>query len=170
MFNLDGSMRVRGSTIAGNVAFGGNPAGGGVYSLAFGNTIARGGATTASVSLAGSILYGNTGAAAGADDLALNRVKGKHSNASASTLISVSIVGAISRAHGATAARAPITGNPLLGPLQNNGGSLQTLKPGAGSPAVGAGRSCDRTDELGTPRPSGGCDLGALEQTAAPPG
>ena len=170
LFSLDGSVSVRGSTIAGNVATGGTPAGGAVYSLAFGNTIGRGGATTALVSLAGSILYGNAGAGAGEDDLALNRVKGKHPNASASTLISLSIVGAISSAHGAAAAGTPITANPLLGPLQNNGGSLQTIRTGAGSPALGAGRSCDRTDELGTPRPSHGCDLGALELTAAAPG
>jgi hypothetical protein len=115
--------------------------------------------------LAGSILYGNTGA--GADDLALNRVKAKHLNASRGTLVSASIIGASTTSNGASVSGTPITRNPLLGPLQDNGGSLQTIKLAAGSAARGAGKSCDPSDELGARRPPSGCDLGALEQTAA---
>jgi hypothetical protein len=42
------------------------------------------------------------------------------------------------------------------------------MAPGSGSPALGAGTSCDATDELGNPRPANGCDLGALELTVPP--
>jgi hypothetical protein len=173
VFSVDGSVSVSGSTIAANSATGGSPAGAGVYSLAFGNTIApgaEGGATSASVQVAGSVLYGNTGAGAGEDDLALNRVDGAHTNASTSGVTSPSIIGATSSAGGASASGSPLTGDPLLGMLQdNNGASLATMAPGAGSPALGAGTSCDTYDEPLTPRPSSGCDLGAFEQTLGAP-
>lgn len=65
-------------------------------------------------------------------------------------------------------------GDPLLGPLQNNGGPTLTMLPGAGSAAIGAVplASCTvATDQRGFPRPGGGksaCDIGALETGAAP--
>ncbi len=165
VFSVDGSLSLSGSTIAENVATGGAPAGGGVYSLAFGNTITGGRAASALVLLAGSILYGNTDA--GESDLALSRIRGRHANTSTSRLVSASIIGTTRTSHGARASGTPITTNPLLGPLQNNGGSLQTIRPAAGSAALRAGNSCDPRDELGTPRPPNRCDLGALEQTVA---
>jgi hypothetical protein len=70
---------------------------------------------------------------------------------------------------GATSVGTPITSDPKLGALVNNGGSLPTMKPGADSVAIRAGSSCDATDELGTPRPANHCDLGAYEITEAPP-
>ena len=64
------------------------------------------------------------------------------------------------------------TGDPNLGPLQNNGGPAQTISLGPGSaaidkvPATGAG--CPATDGRGVHRPSGSaCDIGAYE--VAPP-
>ncbi len=168
VFNVDGSLSVIGSTIADNSAAGGSQGGGGVYSLAFGNTIRHGMATTASVSISGSILHGNTGAGAAEDDLALDRVNGLHrTNRSVSKLLGASIIGVTATAGGASASGSPITADPRLGPLRPNGGSPATLQPGPGSPALGAGGPCDVTDELGTPRPTVGCDLGALEQTPA---
>ena len=74
MFNVDGALSLTGSTIADNSAAGGSPAGGGVYSLAFRNTITSGSATSASVTIAGSILFGN----GTSGDLVLDRVKGNH--------------------------------------------------------------------------------------------
>jgi hypothetical protein len=170
VFNVDGSLSVRGSTIASNSASGGSPVGGGLYSLAYGNTITAGGATTASVTLAGSIVYGNTGAGGDEDDLALYDVAGKQTNASSSTLEGPNIVGETTGGGGATFAGTPITSDPELGALANNGGgSLLTMKPGAGSPAIGVGSSCDATDELGDTRPAMGCDLGAYEVTPPVP-
>jgi hypothetical protein len=61
---------------------------------------------------------------------------------------------------------------PLLGPLQDNGGSTQTHALLAGSPAIDAGNpgGCRdqfgallTTDQRGFPRPAVGCDIGAYE-------
>lgn len=101
------------------------------------------------------------------DDLTLRRVNGDHTNTSAGAVQSPSIIGATSTARGAVASGSPITSNPLLGPLQGNGGSPATMKPAADSPALRAGRHCDANDERGTPRPVTGCDLGAVEVTPA---
>jgi hypothetical protein len=67
--------------------------------------------------------------------------------------------------------------DPLLGPLQNNGGPTQTMALQSGSPAIDAGNpsGCTdgsghllTTDQRGMPRPdhedSGGCDMGAYER------
>ena len=63
--------------------------------------------------------------------------------------------------------------DPLLGPLRNNGGDTDTLAPGSASPALGAANSalCPSADQIGTSRPAGHCDIGALQLTAvtAPP-
>jgi hypothetical protein len=56
--------------------------------------------------------------------------------------------------------------NPLLGPLQDNGGSTLTHALLAGSPAIGAGdnNGCPPTDQRGVSRPQGVfCDIGAFE-------
>jgi hypothetical protein len=59
-----------------------------------------------------------------------------------------------------------ITTDPLLGPLQDNGGPTQTMLPMAAGSAVNAGynASCAATDQRGVPRPQGvNCDIGAVE-------
>jgi len=66
--------------------------------------------------------------------------------------------------------------DPLLGPLQNNGGPTQTMALLPGSPAIDAGNPAGctdshghllKTDQRGQPRPdkedTGGCDIGAYE-------
>ena len=67
--------------------------------------------------------------------------------------------------------------DPMLGPLQYNGGPTQTMALPSGSPAVDAGNpnGCTdglghllKTDQRGKPRPdaedTGGCDMGAFER------
>ena len=54
--------------------------------------------------------------------------------------------------------------SPILGPLQANGGPLQTQALLPGSPAVDAGAGCASSDERGIARPQGAvCDIGAFE-------
>jgi hypothetical protein len=158
VFNVDGSVAINGSTISDNATSGSENEGDGVYSLAFGNTIAAGAATGGSVSIGDSILYDGAG-------VYLDNVDGKHQNESSESLTGPSIIGVLTATGGATTSGTPLTGSPMLGPLQNNGGTLQTMEPAAGSPALEAGTNCDATDELGTARPVNGCDLGALELT-----
>jgi hypothetical protein len=67
--------------------------------------------------------------------------------------------------------------DPMLGPLQNNGGPTQTMALPSGSPAVDVGNpvGCTdglghllKTDQRGKPRPdaedTSGCDIGAYER------
>jgi len=67
--------------------------------------------------------------------------------------------------------------DPLLGPLQNNGGPTETMALLRGSPAIDAGNPIGCTDNLdhllttdqrGMPRPdhedTSGCDMGAYER------
>jgi hypothetical protein len=59
-----------------------------------------------------------------------------------------------------------INADPLLGPLQNNGGSTQTHALMAGSLAIDAALpvNCPATDQRGVNRPQGvSCDIGAYE-------
>lgn len=68
---------------------------------------------------------------------------------------------------------APVTiADPLLGPLQDNGGRTQTYALLSNSPAINAGESPYCTDALGAPittdqrgvtRPINSCDIGAYE-------
>ena len=65
--------------------------------------------------------------------------------------------------------------DPLLGPLQANGGPTSTMAPGTGSPAIDAGDDAVCTaspvkgvDQRGLPRPGGPhCDIGAFEVQAS---
>ena len=62
--------------------------------------------------------------------------------------------------------------DPLLGPLQNNGGPTDTQALGAGSPAIDAGdpATCSATDQRGVARPQRArCDIGAFEYVPPPP-
>ena len=70
--------------------------------------------------------------------------------------------------------------DPMLGPMQNNGGLTNTRALGAGSPAIDAGdnNGCPGTDQRGSSRPTDGngdgsavCDIGSYEAPGvAPPG
>jgi CSLREA domain-containing protein len=62
--------------------------------------------------------------------------------------------------------------NPLLGPLANNGGPMDTQALLTGSPALDAGgnATCPAADERGVTRPQRGiCDIGAVEKVNTPP-
>ena len=65
-----------------------------------------------------------------------------------------------------------INSNPLLGPLQNNGGPTQTMNLGSGSAAIDAANdvTCaappvNNRDQRGIARPQGPhCDIGSVEE------
>ena len=60
--------------------------------------------------------------------------------------------------------------DPLLGPLQDNGGPTDTRALGSGSPAIDAADAslCPADDQRGIARPQGpGCDIGAFEVAVA---
>lgn len=64
-----------------------------------------------------------------------------------------------------------VTGDPDLGPLQDNGGPSATISLGPGSAAIDriptTGAGCPATDQRGAPRPGGSaCDIGAYEVVA----
>jgi hypothetical protein len=69
-----------------------------------------------------------------------------------------------------------IDADPLLGPLQDNGGPTWTMEPGPGSPAIDAGNAAacaappvDNLDQRGVVRPVGPrCDMGAVEVNYLP--
>jgi hypothetical protein len=68
----------------------------------------------------------------------------------------------------ASTSNGDITGDPMLGPLQNNGGQTDTEALLDGSPAINAGDNsgCPATDQRGVTRPQGpACDIGAYEAT-----
>jgi hypothetical protein len=50
-----------------------------------------------------------------------------------------------------------------LGPLGDHGGPVPTRVPGAGSPALGIGSACPKTDARGHARPADKCAAGAVE-------
>ena len=71
---------------------------------------------------------------------------------------------------GFTAASSKPSTDPLLGPLQDNGGPTATQALLPGSPAIDTGSCTDlngntvATDQRGAPRPQGsGCDMGSFE-------
>jgi hypothetical protein len=73
---------------------------------------------------------------------------------------------------GATCSGVLITADPILAPLQNNGGFTKTMALGAGSSTIDAGQGssdCAPKDQRGVIRPQGArCDMGAYEVRALP--
>lgn len=136
--------------------------------VAFNQASTAGGIEVAggTVSLTNTIVAGNTAATApdikGTVTTAFNNLIGDSSGSSGlANGVNGNLVGSTA---------SPI--NPLLGPLQFNGGPTGTLALLAGSPAIDAGTSAGApsTDQRGLPRPSGsGVDIGAFElQVPAP--
>jgi predicted outer membrane repeat protein len=88
-----------------------------------------------------------------------------NANRSSSTFTdTIAEAGCPSAANGACAG-VLIVADPLLGPLQENGGATLTHLPGTGSPAIDAMACLDAVeDQRGIVRPQGvKCDIGAVE-------
>jgi hypothetical protein len=160
----NGAVAVDNCTIAGNSANSSN--GGGIW--------VGGGAfksTPSVLTLRSTIVSGNTDRT-GAEDIGRNTAYTTTINGSNDLIQATPTTGASGTINGTNTAN--IFGkNPLLGPLQNNGGPTQTMLPAPGSPAIDAGSNPDNlsTDQRGDPRVAGSApDIGAVEvQPAAFP-
>jgi hypothetical protein len=145
------TLTVVGSTVAGNRTDG---AGGGLWV----------GATRTQATVTSTLVAGNTAATAGPD------VSGP--------LLSTSAYNLIGDGSGASGLTDGVNGNqvgtaaspidPLLGPLQDNGGPTPTMALLPGSPALNAGdpAQLDVADQRGVVR-SGGVNIGAFQASAS---
>jgi len=136
--------------------FGGGGGGGGDFSAVGASGSVGGGAIAGDAGVTSTILAGSVGAADGtpANDCRATIADG------AANLVQAS--------EGCTRpAGDALTGDPLLGPLADDGGPTQTLAPALGSPAIDAGANPDQltSDQRGMPRETvdGGADVGAVE-------
>ena len=182
IFNLNGTVTALNSTLASNVA----PQGGGaIYSLGDNGIATQSGPalsnTAATVTLGSSILAGST-------DTNGIPVSEYIQNTNDSGQITGHAFGTVSSSGAYNIIQTPATtggfsgsattANPLLGPLQNNGGPTFTMAPLCGSPAIDAGTnvSGSATDQrgigfartvdiAGIPNAPGGdgTDIGAVE-------
>ncbi|XAH25353.1 choice-of-anchor U domain-containing protein [Xylophilus sp. GW821-FHT01B05] len=137
-----------------NATFSGNSAatGGAIYTTGDG-------ATTSRPSVTRSVFWGNTAGSNGAQ---------AWTDGNAQITFNNSLIqgGCASGGTGGGTCSGPLlTADPLLGPLQNNGGPTPTMLPAANSPVIDAGGACTGSDQRGVARPQGGaCDLGAVER------
>jgi hypothetical protein len=179
LFNLNGSVTIDFSTLAGNTLSGNNaqgdskgPEDGTVYSLAYGNKIQDGTASSATLTIHNSIVHGTQADGGLHSDVSVNVVNGVQTNASNLVYAGNNFVGKSYTVTGVTqAGTSPGTVDPLLGSL-----SLYFQTPvlpiGSNSPAYNAAPSCIEADGAttlfddarATPRPYAGlCDVGAYE-------
>lgn len=185
IFSFVGDLAFVNSTIAGNSASGTSGYGGGIYvkqndqpitmrqtTIASNTAGSRGGGLMIKQSGAGTVtfdgtLFANTGAPFGGGGN-IGVTIGSITIAGSGNLEFSGTAGDIN----ATFDTAPLTGDPLLGPLASNGGPTQTMLPGAGSPAINAiaCAGAPPVDQRGMLRPdpaSGSwpmpCDIGAVE-------
>jgi hypothetical protein len=178
LFNLNGSVTIDFSTLAGNILSGNNatadnggPEDGTVYSLAYGNKIQDGNASSAGLTINNSIVHGTIADGGRGDDVFVNVVNGANTNTSSLTVLGANFVGKLTSLGTLTLSGAISPVNPLLGSLSSYFGT-PVLPIGSLSPAYNAAPSCieaDGTTTLGydarsTPRPYAGlCDVGAYE-------
>ena len=177
-FNLSGSFTAVGSTLAGNSA---EHDGDSLYNVVFDAVLIR----AAQVTLRDTIVADpNAQVDLVADKPATTFDGQANFGSSAAALDEFNLVRThIARNLGNTSG-SPLTSDPLLGPLQDNGGFSQTMAPADGSPVIDAGSAFGlTTDQRGLPRPADftalpnaddGSDVGAVElqvpvETGEPP-
>ncbi|MGD9125921.1 MAG: choice-of-anchor Q domain-containing protein [Planctomycetia bacterium] len=156
IYNQESELTITNSTLFGNISFG---TGGGIYN------------NRGSLTINNSIIAGNT-SNYGSLDITSSSMTGAHNligNGDGQSLIN----GVDGNIVGTT--EEPI--DPMLGPLQDNGGPTLTMEPLPGSPALDAGNADFAfdpegfpllLDQRGLPRYLGTLDIGAVE--SQPPG
>jgi hypothetical protein len=170
VFNLSGSFTATGSTFAGNA---GSFFAAQIYNLVYDGSTAR----TAQTTLRDTIVAGGSGPPDLASEKTPYNLPAELGTANADVSQFDLVRTMLARTHG-TITGSPLTSDPLLGPLANNGGPTRTMAPGAGSPVIDAGSAFGlSTDQRGQPRPSDfvtignaadGSDIGAVEIPCAP--
>jgi hypothetical protein len=180
IFNLDGTTTFIYATIANNSVSPGTGSGGsgnanagGVYNLAYGNTL-TGGANTATLTLDNSVIGQNQNN--GGHDLVNDAENGRNTNTAQINGSSSAVQGTVLQTGNGTNTIAPgtitVTAPPNLATsLANNGGLTPTLAPNSGSPLIGAGSAAinglPTVDQRGLGRPSSSSsvrpDISALQ-------
>jgi hypothetical protein len=179
LYNLDGNATLTNDTVAGNsdddqFAVPGNFGGSPIENEAFGNDIATGNPVQATLLLNNCILAATSSDLFALSSGAANGAGTNTATVSGSHNLVWSNGGFFGVSRGSIGAGViTLTADPMLGPLQNNGGRTPTLLPQAGSPALGAGDPslAPSTDQRGQPRPPNGpTDLGAVQVSVASTG
>jgi hypothetical protein len=152
-------LEVANSTVAFNTVAGAGADGGGIFTFGGSDQL----------DLLNTIVYDpNSGAATS------NEVLGTVAQAQGDLFGSAPVKVAPGGDHGGNA----INYNPLLGPLQNNGGPTATMALLPGSPAIGIGAATSaipamldvpKADQRGVPRPANSIDMGAFQAQLPPP-
>jgi hypothetical protein len=172
VFNLNGSLEAVGSTLAGNSA---THDGSSIYNLVFDAVTAR---------LAQATLRDAVAAGSGVQvDLvshkpALTLDAQANLGDATAAVAEFNLIRTVAARDLGTVSGSPLTADPLLGPLQYNGGPTQTMAPSSASPLIDQGSAFGlATDQRGLPRPvdlvstanaADGSDIGAVEMQ--PPG
>jgi hypothetical protein len=177
----DGAMSVMNCTVAGNVANGSSfDFGGGIYDLGRGTTVRNSTVAGNQAAFGGGFEVGGTPPEVGNTIIARNTsTGGLGSGPDISGTVLSSDYNLIQDTSGSTitgvTAHNLVGQDPLLGPLQDNGGATFTRRLLPGSPAIDKGKNFEAsTDQRGAPRPfdfaslansSGGdgSDIGAFE-------
>ena len=180
LFNLNGAVTIDFSTLAGNVLARNNgrtgsfgPEDGTVYSLAYGNKIQDGTASSASLTINNSIVHGTHADGGAGNDVLVNVVDGAQANSSSVVYKGKNFVQFSANLGSVTqTGNSPTQADPLLGSLSLYGTvHLPVLPIGSNSPAYNTATSCLNTDlalvgldERGATRPQfAQCDVGAYE-------
>ena len=193
IFNMQGELTVRNSTFSANSAIGGGPAppgkglGGAVFNLsgsftAVGSTLAANSAADdgasiynlvydavtarqAQTTLQNTIVSGGLTSGSGVD-LASDKpatTAGPSLGSATASVADRNLVQTMAARNGGQIVGSPLTADPLLGPLQDNGGPTQTMAPADGSPVIDAGSAFGlTTDQRGLSRPF---DFSAIANT-----
>ena len=187
IYNSGGTVTLTNSTLSGNSAIilrskecgvGGKPYGGGIYSvggtLTINNSTLDGNYAVGCFGLGyGGGIYSRNGGVILQNTIVSNSTTGGNCNGA---VTSNGYNLSSDRTCGFNNTGDLNNTNPVLGPLQDNGGPTETMALLSGSPAIDAGNpgGCTNgqgrlltTDQRGMPRPdhedTGGCDMGAYE-------
>ncbi|MDB5314046.1 MAG: hypothetical protein JWO38_8248 [Gemmataceae bacterium] len=141
IFNLDGTVNILSSTVAANTVVAGpgtvsgEARGGELYNLSLNVPPTVSG--DSNVTISNSILGDTAGSS-------VDVVNDQENNRATISALGPNLITSAVDNLGGTLSGTPFTvGNPLLGPLQNNGGFTPTMLPQMGSPAIDAGSNAD---------------------------